>query len=124
LAVQRADLHVFDRLGLHGKIGSVRSRNRDKSCRGAEEKTLHHLHSNLQIGCHGSVEWASLEWKPPSRPHVAPGFCFSRRRMRFLPLSSSTLVRIRTRSISPAAGSAFALSPKGTSSRNQPTGRL
>src|SRR5215831_2961072 len=31
LAVQRADLHVFDRLGLDGKIGSLRPRHRDKS---------------------------------------------------------------------------------------------
>src|SRR5215510_8456098 len=49
LAVEGADLHVFDRLGLDGKIGSLRPRNCDKSCRGAEEKTFHHLHSNLQV---------------------------------------------------------------------------
>src|SRR5215510_1295987 len=46
LAVQRADPHVFDRPGLDGKIGGLRPRNRDKCCRGAEEKTFH-LHSNL-----------------------------------------------------------------------------
>src|SRR5262245_54593524 len=38
LAVQRADLHVLDRLGFDWKIGSLCSRNRDKSCRGAEKK--------------------------------------------------------------------------------------
>src|SRR5262249_7864868 len=57
LAVQRADLHVFDRLGLDGKIGSLRPRNRDKSCCGAEEKTFRHLHSNLHCASwKGSVQ--------------------------------------------------------------------
>src|SRR5215467_1503152 len=61
-AVQRADLHVFDRLGLDGKIGSLRPRHCDKSCRGAEEKTFHHLHSNLQVALHGRVP------SPPGAP--------------------------------------------------------
>src|SRR5262249_30001593 len=55
LAVEGADLHVFDRFGLDGKIGSLRPRNCDKSCRRAEEKTFHHLHSNLQVALHGRV---------------------------------------------------------------------
>src|SRR5206468_12205436 len=53
LAVKRADLHVLDRLGLDGKIGSLRPRNCDKSSRGAEEKTFHYLHSNLQVAFMG-----------------------------------------------------------------------
>src|SRR5262249_13208646 len=44
LAVERADSHVFDRLGLHRKIGSLGSGNRPKSCRGAEKKPFHNLH--------------------------------------------------------------------------------
>src|SRR5262249_40478281 len=37
-AVQTADLHVFDRLGLDGKIGRLRPRHCDETRRGAEEK--------------------------------------------------------------------------------------
>src|SRR5215467_14812216 len=70
LAVQRADLHVFDRLGLDGKIGSLRPRHCDKSCRGAEEKTFHHLHSNLQVALHGRVPSppGAPQWKVPFSP--------------------------------------------------------
>src|SRR4029077_10891973 len=42
--VQGADLHVFDRLGLYGKIGILCSRNRNETSCGNEEKTFHHLH--------------------------------------------------------------------------------
>src|SRR5207244_5229338 len=75
LAVQRADLHVFDRFGLDGKIGSLRPRNCDKSCRGAEEKTFHHLHSNLQVALHGRVPsppgaLSPHGWKVPFSPLV------------------------------------------------------
>ena len=67
LAVEGADLHVFDRLGLDGKIGCLRPRNCDESCRGAEEKTFHHLHSNLQVALHGRVP------SPPGAPHPMEG---------------------------------------------------
>src|SRR5215470_9638223 len=65
LAVERADLHVFDRLGLDRKIGSLRPRNRDKCCGGAEEK-IFHLHSNLHCASwKGSVQPVGMpEWKP------------------------------------------------------------
>src|SRR5262249_50108931 len=43
-AVQAANLHVLDRFGLDGKIGCLSSPHRNESCRGAEEKTFHHLH--------------------------------------------------------------------------------
>jgi hypothetical protein len=42
--VQGADLHVFDRLGLYGKIGGLCSRNRNDTYCGNEEKIFHHLH--------------------------------------------------------------------------------
>src|SRR5712671_5969217 len=80
LAVEGADLHVFDRFGLDGKIGSLRPRHCDKSCRGAEEKTFHHLHSNLQVALHGRVPsppgaLSPHGWKVPFSPLVrsAPG---------------------------------------------------
>src|SRR5207244_12544371 len=72
LAVQRADLHVLDRLGLDGKIGSLRPRNRDKSRRGAEEKTFHHLHSNLQVALHGRVPSPPGVLKPNGRSPSVP----------------------------------------------------
>ena len=43
-AVETADLHVFDRLGLNGKIGGLCSSDRNETCCRAEEKTFHHLH--------------------------------------------------------------------------------
>src|SRR5262249_57239012 len=74
LTVQGADLHVLDRLGLDGKIGSLRPRNCDKSCRRTEEKTFHHLHSNLQIALHGRVPsppgMLKPQWKVPFSPLV------------------------------------------------------
>src|SRR5207302_3014934 len=73
LAVEGADLHVFDRFGLDGKIGSLRPRHCDKSCRGAEEKTFHHLHSNLQVALHGRVPsppgaFCPMDGRSPSVP--------------------------------------------------------
>src|SRR5262245_35205904 len=44
LAVQRADLHVLDRLSLDRKISSLRSRYSDKPCCGAKKKTLRYSH--------------------------------------------------------------------------------
>src|SRR5205085_2751640 len=43
-AVQGADLHVFDRFGLDGKVGSLCSAHCDETSRGAEDKALNHLH--------------------------------------------------------------------------------
>jgi hypothetical protein len=40
IAVQAANLHVFDRLGLDGKIGGLRPRDRNHTRCGAEEKTF------------------------------------------------------------------------------------
>src|SRR5215470_5976074 len=77
LAVHRADLHVFDRLGLDGKIGSLRPRHGDKPCRGAEEKTLH-LHSNLHCAswkCSVQPRCGMSEWSPIETKR-RPGFCF------------------------------------------------
>src|SRR3989442_6430419 len=73
LAVEGTDLHVFDRFGLDGKIGSLRPRNCDKSCRRAEEKTFHHLHSNLQVALHGRVPsppraFRAMDGRSPSVP--------------------------------------------------------
>ncbi len=53
VSVQRTDLHVLDRLGLDGKIGSLRPGNRDQTRRRTEEKTFHHLHLNLQVVVRG-----------------------------------------------------------------------
>src|SRR5262245_42677701 len=74
LAVEGADLHVLDRLGLDGKIGSLRPRHCDKSCRRAEEKTFHHLHSNLQVALYGRVSSppGAPQWKVPFSPLVRP----------------------------------------------------
>src|ERR1700728_2149535 len=47
--VEAADLHVFDRLGLNGKISCLPRRNRNQRRRGAEEEAFHHLHLNLQL---------------------------------------------------------------------------
>src|SRR5262245_32949696 len=75
LAVEGADLHVLDRLGLDGKIGSLRPRHCDKSCRRAEEKTFHHLHSNLQVALYGRVPSppGAPQWKVPFSPLVPSG---------------------------------------------------
>ena len=43
-AVERTNLHVFDRLGLHGKIGCLRSAHGDQTRRRAEQKALYQLH--------------------------------------------------------------------------------
>src|SRR4051812_36670381 len=52
LTIKRADLHVFDRLGLNGKIGCLCSRYRNQTRCGTKEKTFHHLHLNLQVVSH------------------------------------------------------------------------
>src|SRR5439155_17094142 len=68
LAIERADPHVFDRLGLDGKIGSMRPGKRDKSCCGAEKKTLCYLHSNLRVPS------CSLEAPCPARRGATPNW--------------------------------------------------
>src|SRR5262249_54053493 len=50
LTVEAADFHVLNRLGLDGKIGSLRPRNRDKPCRGAEEKNFSR-EGSISAGC-------------------------------------------------------------------------
>ena len=48
--VQRADPHVFDRFGLHGKISRLCPSHGDETRRRAEDKALNHLHClNLQV---------------------------------------------------------------------------
>jgi len=42
--IQTTNLHVLDRLGLDGKIGSLRPSNRNETRCTAEEKAFHHLH--------------------------------------------------------------------------------
>jgi hypothetical protein len=49
VAIERADLHVLDRLGLDGEIGSLRPDHCDQTRRRAEEKTFHNLHMILQV---------------------------------------------------------------------------
>ena len=71
VSIERADLHVLDRLGLDGKIGGLRPGNRDHTGRGTEEKTFHHLHfeppscrsweGSVSAGC-------SAPWKVPFSP--------------------------------------------------------
>src|SRR4051812_35418022 len=53
VTIQTANLHVLDRLGLDGKIGGLRPSNRNHTGCGAEEKTFHHLHLNLQVPLSG-----------------------------------------------------------------------
>src|SRR6185436_4055854 len=71
---QTAHLHVFDRLGLYGKIGSLCSWNRNDSRRGNEEKTFHHLH--FVPPCCTSVGGFELRrvqrapWKVPVSPRT------------------------------------------------------
>src|SRR5205823_6472567 len=66
-AIDATNLHVFDRFGLNGKIGSLCSRYRNETRRGTEEKAFHHLHRDLQVCCReGSVCWA------PKRPGRSP----------------------------------------------------
>src|SRR4029077_6819148 len=42
--IQATNLHVLDRLGLFGKIGSLRPSHRNETRCGAQEKAFHHLH--------------------------------------------------------------------------------
>src|SRR5262249_54019794 len=65
-AIQTANLHVLDRLGLDGKIGCLCSRYCDETRRGAEEKAFHHLHIPPPV-CDSS-EGSSPTGKVPSSP--------------------------------------------------------
>ena len=56
-AVQRADLHVFDRLGLQRKIGRLCPADSDQGRCRAEDKALNHLHVNLQVCSQGKVPY-------------------------------------------------------------------
>src|SRR5205814_9052838 len=71
LAIECADLHVFDRLGLDGKIGSLCPSHRNETGCGAEEKTFRHLHLNLQVRVVGgsvSVVVTCTRWMVPFSP--------------------------------------------------------
>src|SRR5205814_3190210 len=72
ITIERADLHVFDRLGLDGKIGGLRPRDRNDTRCGAEEKTFHHLHLNLQVPLWegSSPPGAAHPWKVPFAPEA------------------------------------------------------
>src|SRR5664279_4485683 len=49
--VQATDLHVLDRLGLDGKIGSLRPSHRNETRCAAQEKAFHHLHLDPPKHC-------------------------------------------------------------------------
>src|SRR5262249_52643661 len=69
-AVETTDLHVFDRLGLDGKIGRLCSRHGDETRRGAEEQAFHHLHVKPPVAAVGGFRL------PPSaalHPGRSPG---------------------------------------------------
>ena len=71
VSIERADLHVLDRLGLDGKIGGLRPGNRDHTGRGTEEKTFHHLHFEPPScrSWEGSVSAGCFApWKVPFSP--------------------------------------------------------
>src|SRR5262249_56819536 len=82
-AVQTADLHVFDRFGLDGKIGCLCPSNRDQTRRAAEEQTFHHLHRDLQSLPYGTVPsppGATHPWTVPlTSPLDHPTPCLSPR---------------------------------------------
>ena len=71
VSIERADLHVLDRLGLDGKIGGLRPGDRDHTGRGTEEKTFHHLHFEPPScrSWEGSVSAGCFApWKVPFSP--------------------------------------------------------
>src|SRR5262249_46844119 len=76
VAVEAADLDVFDRLRLDGKIGRLRRRNRRYTCRGAKEKTLQHFHletpqvarQRLRLRQHRTDGEVLQSPKPPALP--------------------------------------------------------
>ena len=67
-AVETADLHVFDRFGLDGKIGCLCPSNRDQTRRAAEEKAFHHLHRDLQV----CVPWEGSVYAGCRHPWKVP----------------------------------------------------
>src|SRR4051794_2988605 len=69
-AIQTTNLHVFDRFGLNGKVGRLRTRHCEQPSRRAEEKAFHCSHSNppvLHFGRSVSFECSSTV-RPPSFP--------------------------------------------------------
>src|SRR6266576_400263 len=74
--IKRADLHVLDRLGLDGKIGSLCPSDRNQTGCGPEEKTFRHLHyeppSSLSWEGSVSAKLHSTPWKVPFSPPVPP----------------------------------------------------
>ena len=86
VSIERADLHVLDRLGLDGKIGGLRPGNSDHTGRRTEEKTFHHLHfepSKLRYWRVVSV-WCFRTVESPLSPHA--GDC-----RRAMPLRTATV---------------------------------
>src|ERR1051325_7648036 len=65
--VDATNLHIFDRLGLYGKIGSLCPRDRNEARWGTEEKAFHHLHRDLQVCLSGGFRspGAVAPWKVP-----------------------------------------------------------
>src|SRR4029077_7249226 len=69
--VEAANLHVFDRLGLDGKISCLPRSYRNQTGCGAEEEAFHHLHLNLQLFAVGGFRRARVP-RPLEVPLQAP----------------------------------------------------
>src|SRR5262249_19864637 len=68
--VEAANLHVFDRFGLDGKISCLPSANRNQTSRGAEEEAFHHLHIEPPIVAVGGFRVCRLGIHPSKAPLV------------------------------------------------------
>ena len=68
--VEAADLHVFDRLGLNGKISCLPRSNRNQRGRGAEEEAFHHLHFEPPIVAVGGFRLCRVNATPSKVPLV------------------------------------------------------
>src|SRR6202035_3107369 len=53
--VEATNLHVFDRVGLDGKISCLTCSHRNQTGRGPEQEAFHHLHMNLQLFAVGGL---------------------------------------------------------------------
>src|SRR5262245_65609961 len=70
--IQGANLHVLDRLGLYGKIGSLCPRHRDETRRRCEESTFHHLHCCSSVFTSGGRVRSSTGAAPLEGPIISP----------------------------------------------------
>src|SRR5262249_40932945 len=60
IAIQAADLDVFDRFGLHRKVSRLGAGGCHQSCGAAQEKGFHGLHCNLlRSGVDSRLMWRS-----------------------------------------------------------------